>query len=319
MSEIREAVHKKVTAFLKSRPAGLVQRFDLSDMGKLEGFLEALQTRSFFGEDKILLITGSFFKEEIAEQVLATLGISLGSLEKGIELVFHDTEIQATLEKKHKKLFAFLNKKADSTKTFVETKGVKLEKLIEDKLKEEGLSIARPALSRLVGALAAYPDRLDQELAKIIAYKKYQGPLRGEQSAKIEDKEVAQLVATDTILNNFALADAIAARDHRQGLELLYRHLTAGEDPYAILGLLIYQFRNLLKIKSLTKAAVPYAELVAKTKLHPFVVKKTYEQAKSFDLEELKNIYQRLFAIEVGMKGGYLDPALILYDLILRV
>ncbi len=68
-----------------------------------------------------------------------------------------------------------------------------------------------------------------------------------------------------------------------------------------------YQFRNLLRIKSLIKNAVPYADIVKKTGLNPFVVKKTFDQCRKYDLDELKQLFASLARIDIEAKSGLVD------------
>jgi len=119
--------------------------------------------------------------------------------------------------------------------------------------------------------------------------------------------------------NNFALTDAIANKEKIKALALLDQRLSEGEDPQAILGLIAYQFRVLLKIKSLIKKAVPYGSLAKLANLHPFVVKKTFEQAKKFELEELKKALSGLSAMDVLSKEGGLDISTALFQFVTSI
>jgi DNA polymerase-3 subunit delta len=42
--------------------------------------------------------------------------------------------------------------------------------------------------------------------------------------------------------------------------------------------------------------------------MHPFVVEKTLFQARKFQLEELKKIYQKIFQVDLDIKTGKVDP-----------
>jgi len=119
--------------------------------------------------------------------------------------------------------------------------------------------------------------------------------------------------------NNFALTDAIANKEKVKALALLEQRLSEGEDPQAILALMAYQFRVLLKVKSLVKKAVPYGSLAKLTNLHPFVAKKTFEQVKKFELEELKKALSGLSAMDVLSKEGSLDISTALFQFVISI
>ena len=69
-----------------------------------------------------------------------------------------------------------------------------------------------------------------------------------------------------------------------------------------------FQFRNLLTIKELIEKKLPYYKIINKSSLHPFIVKKSYQQAQKFTLQELKKIYQKIFETDLNIKTGRLDP-----------
>ncbi len=82
-----------------------------------------------------------------------------------------------------------------------------------------------------------------------------------------------------------------------------------GENEIYLLTMFIRQFRNLLIIKDLLEKGISYYELPRKTGLHPFVVKKTWEQAKNFSLESLKRVYAKLLEVDLAIKKGKIEPA----------
>jgi DNA polymerase III delta subunit len=53
--------------------------------------------------------------------------------------------------------------------------------------------------------------------------------------------------------------------------------------------------------------------------MHPFLVKKSYEQAQKFSLVELKKIYQKIFEVDLGIKTGKIEPETALDLLISRI
>ena len=118
--------------------------------------------------------------------------------------------------------------------------------------------------------------------------------------------------------NNFALTDAIANKEKIKALALLDQRLSEGEDPQAILGLVAYQFRVLLKIKSLVKKAVPYGSLARLANLHPFVIRKNYENARRFELEDLKRIYRELCDADINTKNGTLNLSDFLFSFLMK-
>jgi DNA polymerase III delta subunit len=52
----------------------------------------------------------------------------------------------------------------------------------------------------------------------------------------------------------------------------------------------------------------PYYSILKKTQLNPFVVKKSYQQAQRFNLQELKKIYRKIFQADLDIKTGKTEP-----------
>ncbi len=315
----KEAVQKKTAAFLKANPEGLLENFDLAEEEQWGQFSQAVLARSFFAEKKLFTVKGSFQIAEMTANLALFFEEHGRDLKKNAEIIFQENYTEEDLKKKNKNLLTVLKAKADVVENFEERQGAKLVQWIEEQFRLAGLAVTPSAINKLGLAAGSSSARLWGEIEKIVAYKKYQGPLRGESAGKVGEGEIDLLVKSDSVLNNFALVDAVANQDCRKSLELLHYHLEQGEDPYAILGLLIYQFRNLLKIKSLVKEAVPYASLASVTKLHPFVVKKTYEQARKFELDDLRKIFRSLLEIELKFKDGQMDLSYGLTQLFFKV
>ena len=77
-----------------------------------------------------------------------------------------------------------------------------------------------------------------------------------------------------------------------------------------ILFLLARQFKLLLEVKTLDKQGYARKDIASKTGLHPFVVGKYQEQAKSFSQKELRAIMEEGAEIEESVKTGSLTDTL---------
>ena len=80
-----------------------------------------------------------------------------------------------------------------------------------------------------------------------------------------------------------------------------------------------FQFRNIIAVKDLIEKNKPYSVILQQTKLHPFVVKKSYWQAQKFSFPELKKIYQKIFQVDLAIKTGKIDSGLALDTLIAEI
>ncbi len=105
----------------------------------------------------------------------------------------------------------------------------------------------------------------------------------------------------------FKTIDALAIRNKQAALIFLHRHLAEGESEIYLLSMLVYQFRNLLLVKSEIERGVQFQSLSKSIKLHPFVLRKSFEQSKGFTLSALKKIYERLLELDIATKTGRID------------
>jgi len=69
-------------------------------------------------------------------------------------------------------------------------------------------------------------------------------------------------------------------------------------------------------IKDLTEKHYPYSSILKISKLHPFVLKKSWYLVNKFTLPELKKIYQKIFQVDLAIKTGKINPEIAL-DLVI--
>jgi len=203
--------------------------------------------------------------------------------------------------KKNNALFKFLEKNAKK-QNFEKLSGPKLFAWALGKIREAGGKISREALEKLVAYAGEDTNLLDKEIQKLLSYS-------GEEI--ISEENVDILVRSKVDNNIFATIDAVAAGNKKEAFRLMHNHLKSGEDPFYLFSMLVYQFRNLLKVADLKEQGLVREFEIAKlTKLHPFVVKKSLGQLRGFSFSKLKNIYAKLADLDEKAKIGKIDMKL---------
>ncbi len=72
--------------------------------------------------------------------------------------------------------------------------------------------------------------------------------------------------------------------------------------------MIFYQLRNLIQVKQLAqKGFVTERQISSKLKMHPFVARKTLQQAQFFSKKELKELFQLAAKIDEEVKTGKYD------------
>jgi len=150
----------------------------------------------------------------------------------------------------------------------------------------------------------------DNEISKLVSYCDGQ---------EITEKDVQLLVQSKVDLNIFNLIDSISSKNKSKSALLLNQQIEKGLNEIYILTMFVYQFRNLLKIKSLLEQNLSNQEIAVKAKMHPFVIQKSIEQCRRFEMKDLKKIYQKLFDADLAIKTGKINPRLALDLLVVSV
>lgn len=176
---------------------------------------------------------------------------------------------------------------------------------------EAGSRIEPSALQLLVGLVGQDLWKLSHEIEKLLAFTM--------ERKLITADDVNELVHAQVTVNIFDFVDALGQKQMRRALELLHHHLDAGEDPLYLLSMMVYQFRNLIKVKSLMQEGKSAAQIASVANMHPFVVGKTSAQAQKFSLPALMAIHSKLYDADVRLKQGKLDPELMLDSFIVAV
>ena len=135
---------------------------------------------------------------------------------------------------------------------------------------------------------------------------------------KITTSDIALLVADKVNLNIFDLIDAISGQSRTQAFQLLYRELENARDPYYILTMIIYQFRNLVIIKDLADRGFNNKDIAKKAGIHPFVISKATKSLTKYSAGQIQEIYAKLLEIDINAKQGQSDLVNSLYRLILN-
>jgi len=190
---------------------------------------------------------------------------------------------------------------------FESFKGSQLVSWIKEQVQKAGAKISAAAIDRLIVLVGNDLWQLESEIKKLVNY------CHGKE---ITENDIGELVIGKFNDNIFQFVDAISQKNKARSAQLLSEQLNSGANQFYLLSMLVRQFRNILLIKDLKEshAVSSSAQAAQKLKMHPFVAQKTWSQADRFQQDELKNIYQRLLAIEKRFKSSSWSAQL-LFDL----
>ena len=279
--------------YKKTQKSGLNLIFFKAEDFSFDDFKSALGTVSMFEEKKLIVLKNIFTQNKDEIKNIFKLIDDFGTQDsKDIVLVFFESDKPAK-----NKDFESLLKKPNLFQEFQKLEGVKLNNWIKKEFEKLGSQIEPKAIATLIQSAGIDMYRLKNEIDKLAAYKKI-----------LAEKDVLGMVSAEFRSDIFAVIDAIAKKDKKLSFKILNDHIEHGESEIYLLSMIVYQFRNLLRVKSLMDQDVSIEQIVKKTGLHPFVVKKSVSVARLFSLEELKKIYQKLFDLDLKMKIGSIEP-----------
>ncbi|MFZ5982469.1 MAG: DNA polymerase III subunit delta [Patescibacteria group bacterium] len=257
---------------------------------------------------KNLIISGAKeIQDAIQEHLKKNPGIFSDS---DLEVVFFETKMPA----KNKPLFKFLEKNEKVRKEiFEKLLPAQLSQWIRKKIDEinPGQKISAGALSQLILLSGENMWMLENEIEKLssLAF-----------GREICEEDVEKLTASNVAGNIFSTVDAIGANDKKRALALMLEHFSRGDDPFYILSMLVYQFRNLLLVADFYRRGMKNElEISQVARMHPFVVRKSLNQVRKFEFFQLKDIYGRLQNIDQSAKTGKVDIKLALSKFVVEI
>lgn len=263
-----------------------------------EKIKEIIETTSMFNEKKLLIIEDILSASKIIqEKIIAYLKEkNVFEKEKISVIVFERKEVD-----KRTKLFKELEKKSFKKQEFSNLPPIKIKLFIQEEVERLGGKINPDAIEKLIVFFGDNLWQIENEIQKLISFKN---------KNTITKEDVEKLCVSNINLNIFDTIESIAKKDKKRALKLVSDHLQKGESEIRILSMINYQFRNLIKVRSLLEDRKNFYQIQRISKLHPFVVKKTLFIARNFSIEELKKIYKKLLETDFAVKTGKIEPKL---------
>ena len=178
-------------------------------------------------------------------------------------------------------------------------KSYQLEPWLNDKLKSLKMTMDTDARQYFTETAAMMPEislgLLDNELDKVALY------VKGD---RIKRKELQNVLADLPEISNFALIDAIGAKDLQKAMRLLELQNDDVKNVMITMALLVRQVRMLMRAKHFMSKGVYGKALGEPLGMNPFIAQKTGEAAKKFTAPVLEEALLELAAADYGLKTG---------------
>lgn len=286
----KKKLEEIVDHYKSSGKSGLNLAYFDAQQADFEKFYDFLKTSSMFEEKKLVILKNIFSDASFQENFLNKIKM-LREL-TDVVVLYESSEVDQRL-----KIFKVLTKDCQSQEFKLLNSG-ELKDWIRKEFNQLNQKINGNALDLLSYYIGNDLWRLSNEIKKLADFKK---------DAVIIKENIEMLVKPKIEVDIFKTIDALAVKNKRAAFHFFKKHLDAGDNPLYLLSMVAYQFRNLLMVKELAQKGLMYEGIVKKSGLHPFVVKKNYFASRQFSLEELKNIYRRIFQIDTEIKRGKIE------------
>lgn len=306
---LKQGLGQVISGYEKKYPGSLnLFSFDLSDKEQRSRFEDSLKTLSFFEEAKLMIARNSFVSKETSEWVKDVLVRHEINKAKSITVTVVEQVSQKDLEKTNKELFKDLASKSSTVRNFEYLEGAKLMNWVRSEFASLNCSIDTASARALIDLTGNESWQLANEIQKLANYR---------QKGTITSKDVGALVSGRTDLNIFDFVDAIVSKNRAKGYELLYRELKNGRDPYYLLSMIVFGFRNMLMVKDLLDRKTDPNLIAKNASLHPFVVRKTSASVSKYSQEDLKRSFGRLLEMDTSVKNGSLNLVDTLFEFVI--
>lgn len=289
--------------------------YDLEET-PVEEVIGDAETYPFFGDAKLVIAHNPTFLQ--AKNISLPFEHNLEKLEQYINnpVKYSVIVFIAPYEKldNRKRITKLLNKKA-TVAACNPIQEHEVSKWVENLAATFNIKIANNAYEVFETELAADLHLIQSEVKKLALYVGKNGMVT---------KEIAQnLISQSMNSSALRLADAVMERD-LYGAISIYKDLEKmNEEPIALLGLLAFQFRMILRVKLLKQKGYSQFQIQKQIGGHPYVIKLAYQRERRFSISELEKIMDKLTTADATIKQGKMEKELVfellLYDLIKAV
>jgi DNA polymerase-3 subunit delta len=182
---------------------------------------------------------------------------------------------------------------------------------IEGWARTRDLSLQRDAVQHLRQTIGNDLQRIGNELQKLEIY------IKGKKTITFDD--VKTVVGEFREYTSFDLAAALGRKNKEKALLILARLMQEGEQPVGLLGSIAWNFRRLLRAKSMESAGVGFEEIKRKLNVIFHQSALFREQMRCFSMDELRKAFGVMLRADRALKSSGLPGRLVLERAILEL
>ena len=166
---------------------------------------------------------------------------------------------------------------------------------IENKLKEFNISISNQLIQKISSKLICDANVINLELSKLV------------NTTNIDEYLIDKLICDWQSSNVFDLVNLILKKDKKNILKLYDSLIKQNYDEYALIQILASQLMKLVMQKNLIKMGYSLNQICEVMKANQFILTKNNILLKNVSLEELNQICDELYQLDIKIKLSLID------------
>lgn len=282
--------------FLKDEEDGEIRIFNADEINKVEEILEGASSINLFSNKSLIIIKRlSSSRKEIIEGVMDYL-----SRDKKLDLiVWEDDKID-----KRRRIYKYF-KKNGVVEEFKLLKFTRLKSWLQKYLKKR-VEYESGCASELIFKIGEDQMQLASTVNNLVDL------VKSKKGQKLTKKLINKFVDKTAEESIWDLIDAIGAKDKRKAIDIIEYMLNDKNNFSMIIAMIARQLRILTLLKYLSRKGYSQSEMASKLSLHPFVVKKAFNNIGNFSNEKIKKLFSKLLRIDMVVKQGKFEEKMAL-------
>lgn len=260
----------------------------ISDQGKVR---DACDTYPFLSERKLIIWKNTGVFKKSTEEKTAGLIDVVSNVPEYACLVICEEEI----DKRFKRIINAVESAGQMVEFPVQNPN-DLYKWIAGIMSEEGRQIESKAAYLLIEYCDSDMGSIKNEIDKLIMHSEGNGTISGSDIEKVCIKSLGQRI--------FDLVDAIGMKRTERAVRYFNEMVQMKEPVSRILYMIAKQMRQILEVRALKQSGTGNETIASMIKVPPFVVRKLYDQSRSFSESELIKAVKMCLDTEISIKTG---------------
>lgn len=283
-----------ISAFIKKYGENGVTRIDGENVDHLE-LLKEIDSISMFVSHKLIVVSKFSSNRELKEFFDKALKMGAEKMENATVIFWENKSVD-----KRKSLYTFI-KKNGKIEEFEKLSERKLAEWVVLEFKKRGKRIGNQNVKLILERVGEEMWRLSSEIEKLSLYS---------EDDLITSSEVQECVSQSATHEIWALIDLMGSGRKHSSVRMFNRMINEGQDPYYLLSMIIWQFRQMVLIQFEKQKGYASRDIATKLKMNPYIVQKAFGQTSSFPFSKLKAIYKKILELDYKIKIGEMEPLL---------